>query len=236
MASQSSSVGILIHGCHLGAVQWGQIVFGDTKHPGRVLTGIEEAIYRNASLVFWGTGASEKEGLKESEYTYTQALGPKLYDIARHVRREPGQLKEYLERVSFIDKETQNTVEEIGAAIRQCRERHITELFLVSSPTHIARCHQEALKQVAESDELSIKIYAIASRTCFAQSTPGDVTIFEPPHRGDMPNVPIHKTVRGLIQFMRDATMASKINDALANLIELFNKEETSESPDNTQL
>ena len=150
MPYESSSVprtAVLIHGCHVQAIGWKEIVYGNLDgRLGRVPTALEEAVNKQASLIFWGTGASEKKGLKESEYTYKKAIGSKLEGLASVVGRDSGELRKYITDVSYVDKKTQNTTEEIQRAIKKCKKKGITELILVSSPTHIARCLQEACK------------------------------------------------------------------------------------------
>jgi len=101
-------VGILVHGCHLEATGWNKILFNDKDgRLGRVPIAIEEAIDKQARLIFWGTGASEKNGVKESEYTFNRALGSKLDSLASNVNKTPEDLDDYLRRVSYIDKKTQ---------------------------------------------------------------------------------------------------------------------------------
>lgn len=212
-------VAVLIHGCHLLAEEWDNIVFGMKEGLGRVPVGIEEAVHKKANLIFWGSGASQdNKGLKESEYTFNLAIGPKLKALAGHVKKEPEELRDYLSRVSFIDRQSRNTAEEIKAAVKECALRGIQTMVIVSSSTHIARCLQEACKL----KNPSITFYARASETCFARSSAEDVTIFEPPHRGDMPNVLMNKTVKGILPFLKNEKIAFAFNEALESLIEEY--------------
>ncbi len=194
-----SNVGVLIHGCHLHAEAWHNIVWGNPHgYRGRAPKGIAQALRHNASLIYWGTGASQKDGLNESQYTFNYAL-EHLVDFVKGRTESADEVAAYLHEVSLIDTVTQNTTEEIKAALDECHKRNIQELYLVSSPTHIARCHQEALKVLAAtSNAHQVLVYATASDTCFANSTPNDVVIVEPPHRGDRPKFPVHKHIRGI--------------------------------------
>jgi hypothetical protein len=140
------NVGVLIHGCHLQAEGWENIMFGEDGRMGRVPAGLIEAVNRNAKSVFWGTGASQSKN------------------------------------------------------------------GIISSPTHIARCMQEACKIQGESKDRSIRVYAKASETCYANTTPSDVVIVEPPHRGDMPKVPFHQTTRKIFAFLQYPDLAFKYN------------------------
>jgi hypothetical protein len=190
---------VLIHGCHVQAREWNTIVLGDYPRGrlGRIPKGLQVADMFAAELVIWGTGASQFEGAKEAEvmrsagYAYTQ-IHPTL-----------SKWKCLDEAKNHLDTVSQNTADEIAAAGIVCQERGITRLVLVSSPTHIARCHQEALKLRAEGKLPGIEIMAMASDTCFADSTPGDVIIIEPPHRGDQPLVPMHLTIRKIFALMK---------------------------------
>ncbi len=217
---------ILIHGCHLQAEAWEHIVWGDPKHGvlGRVPKGLQLAEKHAASLIFWGTGASQKDGKKESEYTYDYALQHihELDDVLKHgfAGYDAYEIQELLGKKSRLDLETQNTTDEIAAAAAFCKERRIDELILVSSPTHIARCLQEAQKLKTSGALEGIEVLACASDTCFKDSTPADVVIIEPPHRGDMPKVPFHKTVRRIFATMRKPEIAFKLNDAMNKTID----------------
>ncbi len=225
ISSQLKDVAILIHGCHLKADEWEQIVFGEGNRLGRVPAGIAEAVDRKAKLIFWGTGASASDtGVKESEYTFNQTTGPKLKELASRLKIEPSELLAYLKKVSVVDTASQNTSEEIRAAADKCVEMGIKQLYLVSSPTHIARCLQEACKIKEASQDLPLTLYALPSETCYANSTASDVVILEPPHRGDLPSVPFHQTVQGVFPILRNAELAHSLNIAMASLIGEYKK------------
>lgn len=226
--SADNRVGVIIHGCHLQAEQWERIEFGERNLSGRVTTGIEEAVNKKAVLIFWGTGASQN-GRKESEHTYEMALGPKLKELAQRVNKEPEELAAYLKQVSVVDIKSQNTSQEIEAAISISLERNINELILVSSPTHIARCHQEALKIKEKMTSLRLKIYATASDTCFANSTASSIVVVEPQHRGDMPKVPFHVSVAKIFQFLKTPRLAFEFNDAFERLIAEYKEKQSKE-------
>ncbi len=216
----SVKVAVLIHGCHLQAEEWENIVFGSPGQLGRVPIGIEEALSKKAALIFWGSGASQTpNGQKESEYTYSEAIGPKLESLARVVNTLPHELLHYLQQVSHIDLEAQNTTEEIKLATQECLVRGISELILISSPTHIARCLQEACKYRSTHPSLAVTFYARASETCFAGSTPGDVVIIEPPHRNDLPKVPFHRPAKKIFQFLKNPEIAFAFQNEWERLV-----------------
>lgn len=200
---EQPKVAVLIHGCHLEAKNWQNIVWGNPRGArGRIPKGIAQALLHDAALIFWGTGASQKDGLKESEYTFKYALG-RLAEVTWGTNKSTAEIAEYLKAVSYIDTVTENTTEEIKAALALCHKRGINELILVSSPTHIARAHQEALKVLGDGTFHKVLVYATASDTCFEDSTPADVVIVEPPHRGDMPKWQTYRYARAIFTIMR---------------------------------
>ncbi len=225
---------VLVHGCHVNAIGWKEIVYGNLDgRLGRVPTALEEAVNKQASLIFWGTGASEKKGSKESEYTYQKAIGSKLAGLAAVVGKDQEDLRRYVTKVSYVDKKTQNTAEEIGLAIKKCKKRGIEELILVSSPTHIARCLQEACKIQDQMPDLAIKFYALPSKIGFFKLTdegkkeelsPASVTIVEPPHRGDMPKIFFNDTVRDIFGLLKSEEVARDFNEEFKKLIEVYKK------------
>lgn len=193
---------ILIHGCHLQAKDWENIIWGYPEKGifGRVPKGLQVAQQEDARLVYFGTGASEKEGIKEAQYTYDYCM-----DMSRHwysFSKDPFQLGKKIKERTFIDTESQTTPQEVARCIEMCKERGIEKLILVSSPTHIARCLQSAEKIRAEGDFKGLQIVATASDTCFVDSTPADVLIVEPSHRGDRAVISLHKTLK-LAMFAR---------------------------------
>jgi hypothetical protein len=196
--SKEASVAVLIHGCHLETKNWEAIVFGDELHEGRATSGIAESLQQKAAFIIWGSGASEKEGMKESEYTFARTLGTHLEPLARYFGLPPGELSDYLKSKSLLQLEEKNTADEIRSALALCRDRQIEKLVLISSPTHIARCLQESCKLKMQEPYRNIRIYARASDVCFEKTTPHDVLIIEPPHRTDRPQLPLHHLFRQL--------------------------------------
>lgn len=213
---------VLIHGAHLQAVGLEEIIWGDPSVPGRMgrhAKGLLVADELKADLIYWGTGASEKDGMKEAEYFFRYAVA-RANLLPIYSGMDAYEIESILKPRSFLDTETQNTVQEITRAGEVCQARGISHLVLVSSPTHIVRCLRDALVLKAVGKLPGIEVSVRASETCFANSTPGDVAVIEPQHRGDMPMVPYHRTVRGIFQFLRDPKAAFAFNDAWQRLIE----------------
>lgn len=133
----------------------------------------------------------------------------------------PQDFLEYLKKVSFVDEVSLTTPQEVELCMRMCKERKINTLFLVSSPTHIARCLQSAEIVRSKGGFDGLQVVATASDTCFADSTPADVLIVEPSHRGDRAGISLHKTLK-LAMFARKLPedQAQEFNSELIAFLE----------------
>ena len=177
---------VAVHGCHVGAVDWESIVWGDPKHGvyGRAATAISLAWENSAEMLSFSTGASERDGRREAE---------RIYELARSRLDElfGGPVKgldtAWLEKIAVIDVESQNTADEMRYLGQSCTEREIEKLFLVSSPWHIMRCLKEALAYQAVGGFAGMHIYTLASDDSSDDLNAGNVVVLEPPHRGDDP-------------------------------------------------
>lgn len=218
---------ILIHGCHLYAQGWENIVWGNPRGGiyGRAAKGLLLAERLRPVRIFWGTGASEKDGVREAEYTLRYALEhiKELFPEYFETHGDRFGVKEWITKCSSIDVESQTTPQEVKRAMIACISQKIKKLILVSSPTHIPRCLQSAEVVRAEGGFEGLEIFATASDTCFANSTAKDVLIVEPPHRGDRPDVPIHKTLRRAMRIGR-GPKAGDFNTALESLLNEWEK------------
>lgn len=223
---------VLIHGCHLRTDGWEQVAWGDSNKSlwGRIPKGVRFAANLNAELIYWGTGASERGGKKESEVTFDLAIKHGI-ELARLCGKDDNPdpyantFLRWLQNVSWLDTTTQNTVEEVAACARMCVDRKVDQLTLVSSPFHIMRCHATAL-QVLGADPafrgLREGLLCHASDTDPAGVSVADVVIVEPPHRGDNAKVPFHKTVRKIFPLLKDPDVAFAFDAAWGNLIEEY--------------
>lgn len=230
-----SNKAILIHGRHVETDGWEQVVLGSLarKQTGTLARGILEAYRQKADLIYFGTGASSKDGLFESEYTY---------QIARSHWRELAQLCgaddsgdmhvnpffNWLTNVSFLDTESKNTAEEVRKCLALCVERRITQLTLVSAPFHIPRCMQQAqivfedLASDTPYQELRRNWFGVASDVNPTGMDTSDVVIVEPMHRGDNPKVPFYRQIRRIFQFLRNPELAFEFCDELEKFINKY--------------
>lgn len=204
---------VLVHGCHLQAdcngENWEQIVWGlAARRPtlyGRATMGLKVALNEGAELVIFSTGASERNGVKEGEYTFRYAL---VYTkiLAEELGVSLERLDELLRQQVELDLESQNTTQECTRNLTLCAKRGIETVKLVSSAWHIERCHAEALS-VAETlrqDGVAVPhIEAVGSYGSARQ-----VTILEPPHRGDRPRTRWHELARAFFKVPEDKRLA----------------------------
>jgi hypothetical protein len=198
--------GVLVHGCNLYTFQWNRIVWGKPPHElGRVPMGIFVAMLEQADLIAFGTGASTKDGLTESEAT-VQLLWERFDELQefeifqKHLPQFSEhsawqQLREMLKSKIIVENKSQNTVEEVVCTARLFHQRGIEKIILVSSPTHLPRCLRDAriaFDQNADLAHFKNWLYATPSTTSYMGRSAADVAIFEPPHRPDRPNFNIN--------------------------------------------
>jgi uncharacterized SAM-binding protein YcdF (DUF218 family) len=188
---------VLIHGHHLGVPDWEAVAWGDPpERPGIIPRGVAVAIEHDASFIFWGTGGSEKDGKKESEYAF---------DIA--CARVPEHAAFLTER-SYLDRVTANTTEEVAACVKLCIEKGIGRLILVTAATHAERSLKEAL--AAES---GMEIIAFPAATSYAGYGPGDVVVVEPPHRPDRVHSNLHELARRMVTLTTSKAVTRFVED-----------------------
>lgn len=205
MTPQSSAV--LIHGLYLGIPNWNEIMLGSGEYgkEGRILRGLKIAYEEDSRFIFWGTGASELNGVKEGQYIYDFAL-KHLREIAAHLGITPILARHFIESRSQVNIDTKNTREEISTVLSLLSKSNVKRLFIVSSPTHGGRCFTEAetLRLSEEFSSLQVRILTVGSDVSYANSSPKDVVIIEPPHRGDrIHEFPLSITARKAMRISR---------------------------------
>jgi len=184
----SGGKGILVHGCHLQAEGWERIVWGEAPFKlGRLPHAVLLAWEEKASVVVFGTGASQRGGLKESEVTlqYLWDHWHELADFEALHQLPLNEVRAFMNTVAVLDRETQNTDQEISNALRIMSQKQCRSAILVSSPTHLPRCLASACKLVAQDAIFNGFISASPCDTCYQGANASDVVVVEPPHRGD---------------------------------------------------
>ena len=168
---RDQKTGVLVHGYNLNASLWESVTWGSSKDQmGRIPMGIFVALSEKAEALIFGSGASEREGIKLKNSN--SAL----------------KYKNQIESILHLDRISSNTIEELENAGRFFLKQNIDRIVVISSPTHLPRCIRDACRVFEENKDLSYfrnQIYAVPSMTGFPGYAASDVTIFEPPHRPD---------------------------------------------------
>lgn len=197
--------GILVHGCHLEAFDWRGIVWGTPPDKlGRIPMSVFVASQEDADVVVFGTGASERDGKKEGQYTRDYMLDrfSELDGFTCFADVDIDALHSRLGQISVAECTSENTIEEMREAGKIFLEHDIEKVILVSSPTHIPRCIRDALTVFGEPmfSTLRRNVYAVASDTSYLGGRVEDVVVFEPPHRGDRGSFLTHYIVKRILK------------------------------------
>ena len=191
--------GILVHGRHLQAEGWETLVWGEPPHK---LGSLTMMVYmalnegpENITLVVFGTGASEKDGFKEAEYMKQYLLEhfgdlvqfPRIADHPAFTEDGQARLEKVVERI-VPEIQSKNTLEELKNAARLFTDAGVERIIQIACGSHLPRCIQNRL-QVKEAGGIpeGPMWHAVADDMTYLGSSAGDVTILEPPHRGDDP-------------------------------------------------
>ena len=188
---------VLVHGRHLQTQGWEKLVWGDGPAIGAGPLGISIALQKGAQLVF-GTGASEKDGLKECAYTedylmrnipslkvfteFKDYLGTDGYEMKSIILGRLGK--------AHLDFASTDTVSEVKNAVLYAKLVGARELITVTSPFHYARCASIVGRLLEDGFDFGNVLPMVVSarsstETCRAATT----VILEHPHRGDDPMV-----------------------------------------------
>lgn len=207
--AQRRKTGILVHGHNLHAGQWEDVTWGaPPERIGRVPMGVLVALSEQADVMVFGSGASEKDGLIESEAT-ARLLWERFDELAgfavfkgweNELTRPHGadRFRQRIESILHLDRASKNTRDEIAHAGRVFVERDVERVIMVSSPTHLPRCLRDACAIYGEDGDMSglrRELYAAPSVTGYPGYTAEDVVIFEPPHRPDRPGTDLSRVV-----------------------------------------
>ena len=207
--AQRRKTGILVHGYNLHAGQWEDVTWGaPPERIGRVPMGVLVALSEQADVMVFGSGASEKDGLLETEAT-ARLLWERFDELAgfavfkgweNELTRPHGadRFRQRIETILHLDRASKNTRDEIAHAGRVFVDRNVERVVLVSSPTHLPRCLRDACAIYGEDGAMSgllQELYAAPSVTGYPGYTAEDVVIFEPPHRPDRPGADLSRVV-----------------------------------------
>jgi hypothetical protein len=202
---------VLIHGLHLLANGWDNIVWGDPEEGiyGRVPRGVAVALERHAELVVVGTGASWHNGLSEAGHARQLMVDHGATLAALHGLTEHDFLS-WVDRVVEVHESTTTTTEEVQDFFDVLIGKGITCATLVSSPTHLPRCMVEALSLCERSEYQHLRqgLSGVASDVSYIGFTPEDLVVIEPPHRGDNAPVLFGPTARRMFRLLQSEDSA----------------------------
>ena len=223
--------GVLVHGYNLHAGQWEDVAWGEPRErTGRVPMGVLVALREQADVMVFGSGASEKDGLLESEAAvrllwdrFDELAGFSIFNDHLPGLMHPdssGFCRDRIESILHLDTASRNTREEIAHAGRIFVDQDVERVILVSSPTHLPRCLRDACAIYGEDRGMSPLLQGLCaapSVTAYPGYTADDVVIFEPPHRPDRPVTDISQVVARVhdIPENRRERFVRRMNDLL---------------------
>lgn len=188
---------VLCHGRHVDTVGWKALVWGEGDKIGTAPLALYLAVQNGAQLVF-GTGASEKDGLKECAFT-RQHLKNHLAELTTfpefsgYCADGPYELDATFNPIvdaAHLDLESQNTDQEVVNAVEFAKSVGATELIQVTSPFHAARCMNVVAKLCENGFDFGNVIPRVVSaRSSTATCRAATTVILEHPHRGDDPMI-----------------------------------------------
>lgn len=205
-----SKVGLLIHVYHLETNGWGKLVWGE---PDRGLLGslpkvvqllLTESACEPITDIIIYSGPSHKDSLAEGEYAKQYLLNhfselsafPQLHPLLEQLSVDQHKrLKDRLNTI-VVGEEIKNTADEIAHASGFFRDKGVTKVLQLATASHAPRCTQlQAIARVNKQIPSEQSWFVIAADTSFGDTTPGDVVILEPSHRGDDPMLSTHPTI-----------------------------------------
>ena len=148
---QASSLGIVVHGYHLSASRFEEVVWGSpaTQRLGRLPHACRLAWEGRDDLAAFicGTGASrDSSGQVEADALAELLFArlPTLCEFDCFAEVDLAQLEALLRRVVVADASSLNTQQECAAALSRLHRDGVRRAVLVSSPTHAPRCLRDA--------------------------------------------------------------------------------------------
>ena len=188
-----SRTGVLIHGLNLETEGWKDLVWGTPPDSvGRLPRGVAVAIQHRAAVIVLGSGGSEIDGKLEAEYTrdFLMEHFSELAQFSLFQGIEVESSQPQIEEMLQIETRSRNTYQELKFAAEVFKAFEVSNVVLVSSPTHLPRCLRDACIVFNEDPRFlsfAQNLYASPCQTSFHGIDASDVAIVEPPHRSDMP-------------------------------------------------
>src|SRR6185503_2104967 len=105
---------VLVHGQHVLSKEWETVMWGNPQKGiyGRIAAGLREALRFDAEVIFFGTGASEKDGMKEGALSLLLAQ-KHITEMPEFSSMEPDKALAWLDERATLELTSQNTATEI---------------------------------------------------------------------------------------------------------------------------
>ena len=204
-AKTTQRTAVLIHGFHLESSliqdiaqkqrlvrDWRDLAIGRPSdgYAGRATYGVMLAWREQAEAVIFSTGASEKDGLKEAEYTYRAVLRV-ADDLDMPLGCEAGTLRAWLQppRVR-LDIVSQTTAEELQRNLSWCHQNGYDRVILVTNEFHAPRA-----LATANAVRTKLKLYDMTILASAPEDRSPAPVIFEPSTRPDRSGANWHGTL-----------------------------------------
>jgi hypothetical protein len=206
--------GIVVHGAHLQAKGWDNLMWGTPPlMMGSLPKAIQMQIRFHAEVMYFGTGASEKDGVKEGQYIFNTLFAKKRalsdFDALEELRLTGGVdihitpsgpvFYAGTQAEIVIDTMSQNTREELLGAAEAFLSRGVSQIVLVSSATHMPRCLRDALAIYNDPQydgrykKFAQNLVVAPADTCYDGADYMSTVIFEAPHRADRSSYPLNQ-------------------------------------------
>ena len=146
------------------------------------------AVEQRADVIVLGSGGSDIDGKLEAEYTRDFLMEHFLelaqFSLFHGVKVQT--IQPQIEEILQPETRSRNTYQEIRLAAEIFKSAEVTNVILVSSPTHLPRCLRDAciiFDEDARFASFAQNLYASPSQTSFHGTAASDVAIVEPPHQ-----------------------------------------------------
>lgn len=214
------TTGILLHGRHLQAVGWREMMWGAPENnqlgslPMTILCILNERP-EYIGVFSIGSGASQDEhGTLEAVATKNMLLEKfdalDEFSVIRNHRLWP-ETKEAIRQLAesaITDTDAQNTAEEIANAATLFAACNVTKVIEVTGASHAPRC--QLLQGTARSSGVippSQHWQLVADDIAYPGTKVSDTLVFEEPHRSDDPILQLPKELRPTKVFRSSLTI-----------------------------
>ena len=216
-------LGMFVHGLNVNDSEWRHIVWGKPPHllgrvPRALLLLNEE--YPHAEKILFGSGASERDGLKEGAYIIQYALSNwhalrEFEAFKKHSRFEMWRFKRRIERIAEPETASYNTYSELEHGLPRLYALGIRRVVLVTESTHISRAEAHGF-EILKKLGLTGKMWLVGehSDSIPLKISPEEVVVFEPRADGQNQIVPNLRRI-----FRVSGDKRSEFNEKFANIL-----------------